>query len=349
MAEVVSAVQFLHRHGIVHRDIKPDNVLIDCRGHTKLMDFGLATYGVLRPLPQHQQHQYQHPYQHQQGLGTSSGATINTMTMTTPSTSATTNMNGPLLLADADASKWFDSGSLAVATTGGEGGGGSATADAGGGGGGGGGGGDNSGSSGGSSVSVSESFSLSKDRTLMYSPVGNYHYSPPEVIISAGYDHTIDWWCVGILTFHLLTGTTPFETDSKEKTAENIVTMKLNWAPLARSVCMRASACLLTKPSADDSTVSRECLDFISNLLVYASRKRLGYNSSHEVLQSSFFAGVDFSTLYEGLGPLSLSIKNEYDCSYFPDYLEGNLPPIPKFHEDIDASDADEWSTISFN
>ncbi|KAI9017809.1 kinase-like domain-containing protein [Gaertneriomyces semiglobifer] len=43
MAECVCAIEAVHSLGYVHRDIKPDNILIDKDGHVKLSDFGLST------------------------------------------------------------------------------------------------------------------------------------------------------------------------------------------------------------------------------------------------------------------------------------------------------------------
>ncbi|WP_236790284.1 Stk1 family PASTA domain-containing Ser/Thr kinase [Amycolatopsis sp. GM8] len=42
MADVCAALDFSHRHGIVHRDVKPANIMITNHGAVKVMDFGIA-------------------------------------------------------------------------------------------------------------------------------------------------------------------------------------------------------------------------------------------------------------------------------------------------------------------
>lgn len=45
-AEIVLAIEELHKNHIIYRDLKPDNVLIDENGHVVLTDFGLSKQGV---------------------------------------------------------------------------------------------------------------------------------------------------------------------------------------------------------------------------------------------------------------------------------------------------------------
>ncbi|KAM4045241.1 protein kinase C delta type-like [Anomaloglossus baeobatrachus] len=45
-AELICGLQFLHSRGIIHRDIKPGNILLDSNGHLKIADFGLAVMNI---------------------------------------------------------------------------------------------------------------------------------------------------------------------------------------------------------------------------------------------------------------------------------------------------------------
>mgnify|MGYP000956826481 FL=1 len=47
IAELILAVESVHKLNCIHRDLKPDNILINKEGHIQLSDFGLSKISVI--------------------------------------------------------------------------------------------------------------------------------------------------------------------------------------------------------------------------------------------------------------------------------------------------------------
>ena len=50
IAETILAVASVHKMNYIHRDLKPDNLLIGDDGHVKLTDFGLCKHVEIKPF-----------------------------------------------------------------------------------------------------------------------------------------------------------------------------------------------------------------------------------------------------------------------------------------------------------
>lgn len=58
---------------------------------------------------------------------------------------------------------------------------------------------------------------------------GTLDYLPPEMIMGDGHDESCDMWCIGVLTFEMTTGQSPFGSNSKDTTCRLILNVNLRF------------------------------------------------------------------------------------------------------------------------
>lgn len=225
MAQLVEAVQAVHRCGFIHRDIKPDNIVLTRSGHLKLIDFGLCK---------------------------------------------------------------FDAGVKVQATA--------------------------------SEDRVSRSGSLLStrrlghwNRTQVRSSVGTPQYMAPEVM-AKNYDHTSDFWSVGMIAYECLMGGTPFYDEE----AENRPNKKPDVNRIMQKVANYRHYLQIPFPG---KSISTEAVSFLKGLLCDASC-RMRYD---QIRAHAFFRSVNWERLRTMRAPIVPEIANE---SLKPN---ANSPQLPLY------------------
>ncbi|XP_058073555.1 serine/threonine-protein kinase UCNL-like [Magnolia sinica] len=224
VAEIVCALEYLHRMGIVYRDLKPENVLIQQTGHVMLTDFDLSCALAHRKKTK------------SENLGsTSAPADV------AEGRRRTKHCRNLSLLMSALSEKGLKKPKPARV----------------------------------SPVSRRRESFTAGERAKSF--VGTEEYVAPEVVRGDGYEFAVDWWALGILTYEMAYGRTPFRGKNRKETFRNVLTRPAEfvgkWSALT---------------------------DLISRLLEKDPTRRLGYDGgATEIKEHAFFSGLRWDLLAE--------------------------------------------------
>ena len=120
------------------------------------------------------------------------------------------------------------------------------------------------------------SWNESEFKTLR-KPRGSGQYFAPEIIERKGYRKEIDWWWLGILTYELLFGKTPFK----------------NYNIFSQNLMIRTK----NPDYSKRKDLSPEWIDFISKLLTKSADKRLGRDGISELKSHPWTSDIDWDSL----------------------------------------------------
>ncbi|CAK9188574.1 unnamed protein product [Ilex paraguariensis] len=229
-AELVLALEYLHSLGIVYRDLKPENVMIQENGHLMLVDFDLSTKLCSAKTPE------------------------------SPPIVEPVPKSGPVKKKNVAAFyRCCSSGispedtvSVPPAELGAN-----------------------------SRTSTSESDSVEKSNSF----VGTEEYVAPEIILGTGHDFAVDCWCLGVVLYEMLYGTTPFRGSNRKETFHRI---------------LKKSPELVGEPTA--------LRDLIGKLLEKDPKQRI---SLEKVKVHDFFKGVDWNLILRIQRPPCIPVRPE--------------------------------------
>lgn len=154
-----------------------------------------------------------------------------------------------------------------------------------------------------------------------YTLCGTPEYLAPEIVMSKGYDKSVDYWALGCLVYELYLARTPFQADYTTKIFQNIVASEKN---------------LVFPPKMDPLLVA-----LVKKLLSQNPAFRLGNLSGgvEDIIRDPFFASVDWAATMAGdvKAPYVPPIGDSLDSSNFDEYDEDDGIPEYTGAQDIFA------------
>ncbi|CAH1109651.1 unnamed protein product [Psylliodes chrysocephalus] len=140
-----------------------------------------------------------------------------------------------------------------------------------------------------------------------YTLCGTPEYLAPEIILSQGYNYSVDWWSFGVLLFEMSAGFPPFCAKDHMKLYEKIVAGKYIHPP----------------------HFSRALKDLTTNILQIDRSKRYGVMKagSKDIKSHEWFRGLDIDNIFQKKvrPPFIPQVQSQGDTKYFDNYGNINL------------------------
>ncbi|BAP70302.1 serine/threonine-protein kinase RIM15 [Kluyveromyces marxianus] len=328
ICEVIVGVDDMHQNGIIHHDLKPDNLLIDSLGHIKLTDFGLSRMGLLRRHKEKRRNSQLHTSRktsvpsdgslsHKNSStdslhSASAGGSLFEVLKKTERSHSTSSSHSQPFSAIAEAPYLQRSGSHVSFTMAGLSRSGTPPLTA------------TSNSNADHSIFpnqphnhhsrtssiLSEVVHDSPKDFALFNPndsknfFGTPDYLAPETIQGIGESDTCDWWSVGCIFFEFLFGYPPFHGATADEVFENILAGTIDWPDFPDQ-------------ETELEYISPEAKNLILKLLTLDPEKRLGANGSEEIKKHPYFKDVDWEHVYEEQPSFIPQVDNPEDTDYF--------------------------------